>query len=107
MSGAGGTRRIVVEVAYAEPARQFLRQVELDEGATVAAAIAASGVAQDCSIDADALAAGIWSKPAARETRLRDGDRVELYRPLKADPKEARRLRAREAGDRRVRRDQP
>lgn len=107
MSGAGGARRIVVEVAYAEPARQFLRRVELDEGASVAAAIAASSVAEECAIDAEALAVGIWSKPATRETRLRDGDRVELYRPLKADPKEARRLRAREAGDRRVRRDQP
>jgi len=107
MSGAGGTRRIVVEVAYAEPARQFLRRLELDEGASVAAAIAASGIARDCAIDTEALAVGIWSKPVTRETRLRDGDRVELYRPLKADPKETRRLRAREAGDRRVRRDQP
>lgn len=90
--------RIAVEVAYAEPSRQFLRQLELDAGATIADAIEASGVAAACSIDPAALATGIWSKPAPYTTVLGDGDRVELYRPLKADPKEARRRRAERAG---------
>jgi uncharacterized protein len=85
---------ITVEVAYAEPQRQFLRRVDLDEGATVADAIAASGIEREFGIDASALTTGIWSKPAARDTLLRDGDRVELYRPLAADPKDARRKRA-------------
>jgi putative ubiquitin-RnfH superfamily antitoxin RatB of RatAB toxin-antitoxin module len=89
--------RISVEVAYAEPSRQFLRRVELAAGATVADAIEASGVAAACTIDPAALASGIWSKPAARTTVLSDGDRVELYRPLKADPKESRRRRAERA----------
>ena len=89
--------RIAVEVAYAEPSRQFLRRIELDAGATVAEAIVASGVAAACAIDPALLTSGIWSKPASRTTVLRDGDRVELYRPLKADPKESRRRRAERA----------
>jgi len=89
--------RIAVEVAYAEPSRQFLRRIELDAGATGAEAIVASGVAAACAIDPAPLTSGIWSKPAARTAVLRDGDRVELYRPLKADPKESRRRRAERA----------
>ncbi len=85
---------IEVELAYAEPQRQFLRRFELPAGATLADAIAASGIEQAFGIDAAALATGLWSKPAPRETPLRDGDRVELYRPLRADPKESRRRRA-------------
>jgi putative ubiquitin-RnfH superfamily antitoxin RatB of RatAB toxin-antitoxin module len=86
---------IRVEVAYAEPERQFLRTLDLPAGASVADAIAASGLAGEFSIDTDTLTVGIWSKPVARGRRLDAGDRVELYRPLKADPKESRRRRAR------------
>ncbi|HEU4662903.1 MAG TPA: RnfH family protein [Dokdonella sp.] len=89
--------RITVEVAYAEPSRHFLRRLELDAGATIADAIEASGVAAACAIDPATLTSGIWSKPAPRTTVLGDGDRVELYRPLKADPKESRRRRAERA----------
>jgi putative ubiquitin-RnfH superfamily antitoxin RatB of RatAB toxin-antitoxin module len=85
---------IEVEVAYAEPARQFLRRITLRAGATIADAIAASGLEAELGIDASPLACGIWSKPKPRETPLSDGDRVELYRPLRADPKDARRKRA-------------
>lgn len=85
---------IDVEVAYADPARQFLRRITLDAGATIADAIAASGLEAELGIDASTLATGIWSKPKPRDTPLTDGDRVELYRPLTADPKEARRRRA-------------
>jgi putative ubiquitin-RnfH superfamily antitoxin RatB of RatAB toxin-antitoxin module len=88
---------IDVEVAYAEPGRQFLRRVAVPRGATIAEAIAASGLEAAFAIDTADLAAGVWSKPAARDTRLADGDRVELYRPLAADPKEARRRRAAKA----------
>ena len=86
---------IAVEVAYAEPARQFLRRIALPDGATIADAIAASGLEAELGIDASRFATGIWSKSAPRDARLADGDRVELYRPLTADPKEARRRRAR------------
>ncbi|MEO7325072.1 MAG: RnfH family protein [Dokdonella sp.] len=92
---------ISVEVAYAEPDRQFLRRVDLAAGATVADAIAASGVDREFTIDACALGVGIWSKPVARESVLENGDRIELYRPLKADPKEARRLRAKRGSGKR------
>ena len=85
---------IQIEVAYAEPDRQFLRRVAVSNDATVADAIVASGLEVEFGIDASALATGIWSHPAARDALLADGDRVELYRPLKADPKEARRRRA-------------
>ena len=85
---------IEVEVAYAEAARQFLRRVVLPAGSTVADAIRASRVEIEFAIDASKLATGIWSKPAAGDARVENGDRVELYRPLEADPKEARRRRA-------------
>ena len=83
-----------IEVAYAEPDRQFLRRIALPAGATVADAIAASRLETTFAIDVSNLAVGIWSKTVARDTPLTDGDRVEIYRPLTADPKEARRRRA-------------
>jgi putative ubiquitin-RnfH superfamily antitoxin RatB of RatAB toxin-antitoxin module len=88
---------IEVEVAYAEPQRQFLRRITLPAGATVAEAIAASGLEAEFRIDTSELAVGVWSKPLARDAPLTNGDRVELYRPLTADPKEARRRRANRA----------
>jgi putative ubiquitin-RnfH superfamily antitoxin RatB of RatAB toxin-antitoxin module len=85
---------IDIEVAYAEPGRQFLRRVCVETGATVADAIRASGVEREFGIDASALGVGIWSKPVSRDAPVASGDRVELYRLLVADPKEARRRRA-------------
>jgi len=85
---------IEVEVAYAEPDRQFLRRIVLPMGSSVADAISASGVEAEFGIDASKLLTGIWSRLAARTAKLEDGDRVELYRALRADPKEARRRRA-------------
>jgi putative ubiquitin-RnfH superfamily antitoxin RatB of RatAB toxin-antitoxin module len=89
---------IEIEVAYAEPSRQFLRRITLQTGASVADAIAASGLEAEFEIDASQLAAGIWSKPVVRDASLMNGDRVELYRPLTADPKETRRRRAKRSG---------
>ncbi len=89
--------RIRVEVAYAESGRQFLRAVDLPHGSTLADAIAASMIGAEPGIDVAQLEAGIWSKPATRDRALVDGDRVELYRPLQIDPKDARRARARRA----------
>jgi len=83
-----------IEVAYAESERQFLRRVVLPSGATVADEVKASGLEAEFAIDASNLAVGVWSKIVARDTPLNDGDRVEVYRPLTADPKEARRRRA-------------
>jgi len=85
---------IRVEIAYAEPDRQFLRALVLDAGATVADAIAASGLMRELALAAECVTVGVWSKPCASDRVLLDGDRVELHRPLQADPKEARRRRA-------------
>jgi hypothetical protein len=87
--------RIRVEVAYVEPGRQFLRAVDVAAGATVAEAIAASGVgAAFPHLDVANGKVGIFSRPATHDRVLRDGDRVEIYRPLIVDPKAARRRRA-------------
>jgi uncharacterized protein len=86
--------KLRIEVAYAEVQRQFLRAIELPAGATVADAIRVSEVESECHIDATGLRLGVWSKPTDPACVLSDGDRVELYRPLKIDPKEARRRRA-------------
>jgi putative ubiquitin-RnfH superfamily antitoxin RatB of RatAB toxin-antitoxin module len=88
--------RLRVSVAYAEPARQTLIELEVAAGTTVAAAIAASGIhARHPGIPTTA-AVGIHGLAATPATVLEDGDRVELYRPLPADPKETRRRLARE-----------
>lgn len=107
MTEARAKRTIRVEVAYAETGRQFLRPVELAAGACVADAIAESRLAHEFSIDTAALDVGLWSRRVARDAIVRDGDRVELYRPLKIDPKESRRRRAQRSLARHNARDQP
>lgn len=92
--------KITVEVAFALPDRQFLRAVTLDAGATVADAVRLSGIEREAGIDAGSLDVGVWSKPVRPDTPLHDGDRVELYRPLQVEPKEARRRRAERAARR-------
>jgi len=87
--------RIIVEVAYALPKQQWLRSLDLAQGATAAEAIAASGVlAQFPQIDLSRQAIGIFGRIIRPEHRLQSGDRVEIYRALIIDPKSARRLRA-------------
>lgn len=87
-----------VEVAYAGPEGQFLLAVALAPGATVADAVHASGIrAQVPSLVIDDAHVGIWSRPCGLAAPVRDGDRVEIYRDLQADPKELRRRRARQA----------
>ena len=89
------TDRIAVEIALATPDRQALIEVEVDSGATVADVIAASRIGQQFpDLDIDCMAAGVWGKVLPRDHAVRDGDRVELYRPLEADPRDARRRRA-------------
>lgn len=86
---------IRVEVAYALPGKQFLEVLEVNDSATVMDAIRQSGVlARFPDLDQQDISIGIFSKPVSADTGLRDGDRIEIYRPLMVDPKEARRLRA-------------
>ncbi len=76
-----------VEVVAAFPRKESVVTVELPEGATVRDALRKAGFAEARSV-------GIFGEPASLEARLSDGDRVEVYRPLEIDPKEARRKRA-------------
>ena len=86
-----------VEVIYALPTQQPLLQVRLAEGATVEDAIRASGVLEAFpEIDLSINKVGIFSKLVKLDEKVRDRDRVEIYRPLIADPKEVRRKRAEE-----------
>ncbi|HDG1677688.1 TPA: RnfH family protein [Kluyvera ascorbata] len=87
--------KIAVEVAYALPQKQYLQRVTLDEGATIEQVIQASGLLtlRD-DIDLAKNKVGIYSRPAKLDDVVHDGDRVEIYRPLIADPKELRRQRA-------------
>jgi putative ubiquitin-RnfH superfamily antitoxin RatB of RatAB toxin-antitoxin module len=84
-----------VSVVYAESGRQLVRELEVAPGTTVAEAIRLSAIGELATLsEADLTRAGIFGKPVAASATLRDGDRVEIYRPLKIDPKEARRRRA-------------
>ncbi|MRF67780.1 RnfH family protein [Escherichia coli] len=84
-----------IEVAYALPEKQFLLSVKVKEGATIEEAILASGIlALRDDIDLKKNKIGIYSRPAKLTDLVQDGDRVEIYRPLIADPKELRRKRA-------------
>lgn len=89
---APGEKTIRVEVAFALPAEQVLIGVSLPANATVDDAIAASGIAERFPDERlQTLETGIWGRPAERQATVRDGDRVEIYRPLLRDPRDARR----------------
>lgn len=79
-----------VEVVYARAEGAEVVEVRLPDGATVRDAVLASGIGE---FDLGRL--GIFGRTVSADTRLTDGDRVEVYRPLALDPKEARRRRAR------------
>jgi len=86
---------VTVEVVYALPEKQYLRQVKLAEGSSVEQAIRASGLLElRHDIDLTQNKIGIYSRPVKLQDEVNDGDRVEIYRPLIADPKELRRQRA-------------
>jgi len=85
-----------VSVAVALAQRQDVVELELPAGSRIADALDAPAARSLLAgMDAGRLDVGIWSRPCALDTPLRDGDRVEVYRPLVADPKAARRARAR------------
>jgi len=91
--------QIDVEVVYALRERQELIRVRVPEGSSVADAIRVSRIGDafpdenldDCPV-------GIWGRPAVKGQALCDGDRIELYRPLRKDPREARRELAASGG---------
>jgi len=82
-----------VEVIYALAQKQERVLLDLPPASTVQDALQASGLLQ-CLPQIEFGRFGVWGRPVSAETRLRDRDRVEIYRPLIADPKEVRRERA-------------
>ena len=79
--------KLRVEVVRAQPEHLTSIALELEPGATVRAALLAAGLPLDQPV-------GVYGRRVELDHRLADGDRVEVYRPLRADPKEARRRRA-------------
>ena len=89
------TDQIDIEVAFALPDRQCIVPLSVPAGTSAQQAVALSNIAAQFSeIDLDNLQLGIFGKTVKPETVLREHDRVEIYRPLIADPKQVRRARA-------------
>ncbi len=85
----------LVEVVYALPEEQILISLDVEQGTTAEQAVTLSGILEQFSdIDLTKNKLGIFGKAIKTDQVLRDKDRVEIYRPLIADPKESRRKRA-------------
>lgn len=83
-----------IELAFSPAPRQVLTaRLALPGGSTLADALRASGWLEQHGLALDTVSGGVWGKMQTMDEPLRDGDRVEIYRPLRVDPKEARRLR--------------
>jgi len=81
-----------VEIVFALPDRQLLKSVRVACGESVADVVAKSGLREDFpEFEIDSLALGIWGREADRTQPVKEGDRIEIYRPLEMDPREARR----------------
>ena len=86
-----------VEVVYAMPHEAKVMELSVTEGTSIGEAIEQSGILQACpEVDLDRNKVGVFSKLKKLNDRVKDSDRIEIYRSLKADPKEARRNRAAE-----------
>ncbi|UCD68328.1 MAG: RnfH family protein [Betaproteobacteria bacterium] len=87
-----------IEVVYALPDRQTVLACDVAEGMTVGQSVISSGILeQHPEIDLENADFGLWNERVAQDCLVRDGDRVEIYRPLIADPKQIRRKQARDA----------
>lgn len=97
---------IWVEVAYALPDHQRIERVQVRPGCSALEAVRLSGIEQhfeDLTISDDVML-GIFGQAVDHDHVLRQGDRVEIYRPLRIDPKEVRKARAERAREQRVKR---
>ena len=91
---------ISVEVVYALPEKQYQLYVKVEQGSTVEEAILTSGRLElRREIDLATNKVGVYSRPVKLDDVLQEGDRIEIYRPLIADPKELRRQRAERAAE--------
>ena len=89
---------INIEVVFALPTTATCLSLEVQPGCTAEQAVIQSGIIEKCpEIDANALTLGVWNRIVKANYELKDGDRIEIYRPLIADPKDARRKRAEKA----------
>ena len=92
---SNSSTQMLVEVAFATPERQKIAKLRVPPGTTVAEAIELSGIVRDFPEAGKRAGVGIFGRKVAEEHILQEGDRVEIYRPLLIDPKEARRRNAR------------
>ena len=87
--------KTLIEVAYATPAKQLILECRVEAGTSARDAVAISGINQHFpEIDLEHCELGVFGKVIPADYELQDGDRIEIYRPLIADPKEIRRQRA-------------
>ena len=87
--------KALVEVAYATPQKQIILECEVANGSNAREIVRQSGIEQHfAEIDLDHCDIGVFGKPVSDDYLPSDGDRIEIYRPLIADPKEVRRQRA-------------
>lgn len=91
------TELMTIEVAYALPEKQDILTVHVAAETNIQACIESSGILDLYDIDLTQNKVGIWSRTRKLTDIVVDGDRIEIYRPLIADPKEIRRLRAEKA----------
>jgi putative ubiquitin-RnfH superfamily antitoxin RatB of RatAB toxin-antitoxin module len=92
------TAPIRIEIVYAEPQRAIVKTLNLAAGSRIADALRLAALDPDFSgVDLASSPLGIFGKASSAEHTLKDGDRVEIYRPLAVDPKTARRARVQQA----------
>jgi putative ubiquitin-RnfH superfamily antitoxin RatB of RatAB toxin-antitoxin module len=91
---SGTTPKIDIQIVYALPSHSIVKSMRLEQGALIADALDAVATdAQFSSVDVEHSAVGIFGRLARRDQALKDGDRIEIYRPLAQEPKLARRAR--------------
>jgi putative ubiquitin-RnfH superfamily antitoxin RatB of RatAB toxin-antitoxin module len=87
---------IRIEIAYAEQQHSVVKSLEVEQGALIADALRLAALDEDFrGVDLVNATVGIYGSVASRDRPLKDGDRIEIYRPLAEEPKLARRKRAR------------
>jgi putative ubiquitin-RnfH superfamily antitoxin RatB of RatAB toxin-antitoxin module len=91
--------QIHIEIVYAQEQQAIVKALPMAPGSRLADALAAAaGTAEFCGLDLANAAVGIFGRLARNDQELKDGDRIEIYRPLKVEPKAARRARSRTTG---------
>jgi len=101
---ADSSNLLHVQICYAKAELQILHDITVPAGTTLQDAILQSDILkQEAQIDLTVCYVGIYGKLKPFETILRDHDRIEIYRPLTADPKESRRTRVLKKGDKKAR----